>query len=381
MFKKENFKIPFYLIIAVIAAVSVSISIQSLLAAWQAPSAAPPGGNIDAPVNVGTDTQVKAGVLGVTNDFYVGTNTFFVDESGTGYVGIGTTTPNNLIQVSGLINFPNDKFGTFLGYQAGNVNTGGYNTFVGYQSGLSNTTGNYNSAMGNNALYSNTTGNSNSAMGFGAGSYQFNGTALQTASNSIYIGRDSRGFNNSANNSIVIGANAIGIGANSVVLGNDSIVTTTLKGKVGIGTTTPNDTLEVNGTIRGDYVFVDGHNFLVWDPSWTTSSATFVDIPNTSKNVTMPAGTAVLIWEMSARSSLGTGDYLVRICIDLDISCSYSINPFISSGVNETFGGSWSTKVTAGTKTVKLQVRKVAGGNFLVGLDDYVNWTIMVFRK
>lgn len=152
--------------------------------------------------------------------------------------------------------------------------------------------------------------------------------------------------------------------------------------KVGIGTTNPSDTLDVNGTIRGDHVFVDRHNFLYWDPLWTTSSITFVDIPNTSKNVTMPAGTAVLIWEMSARSASGVGDYLVRICIDTD--CSYNINPLISSGVNETFGGSWSTGVTAGTKTIKLQVRKCTGcasGNFLVGSDDYMNWTIMVFRN
>jgi len=80
-------------------------------------------------------------------------------------VGIGTTSPNNTIQVTNLINFDNVRHSTNLGYQAGNSNSGNDNTFMGYQAGYSNTTGYYNTALGPYALYSNTTGYRNIALG------------------------------------------------------------------------------------------------------------------------------------------------------------------------------------------------------------------------
>ena len=92
--------------------------------------------------------------------------------SGSGYtilngnVGIGTTTPDNTIQVAKLINFDNTLVNTWLGYQAGNSNTTGtYNTANGYDSLYSNTTGGSNTANGYESLYSNTTGGNNTAIG------------------------------------------------------------------------------------------------------------------------------------------------------------------------------------------------------------------------
>jgi hypothetical protein len=86
-------------------------------------------------------------------------------------------------------------------------------------------------------------------MGFNAGRSWADGTtALTSASQSVYIGSGAMGYNNSDVNSIVIGYLAKGIGANSVVLGNDSIITTALKGSVGIGTTTPDAILNIFGT-------------------------------------------------------------------------------------------------------------------------------------
>lgn len=97
--KKGNFKFAFVLLSAIIVSLGLSISIQSLLA-WTAPANTPPGGNVDAPVNIGSGAQVKSGVFGVTNDFYVGLDTFYVDHMGTGNVGIGKTNPTYALDIN-----------------------------------------------------------------------------------------------------------------------------------------------------------------------------------------------------------------------------------------------------------------------------------------
>ena len=136
------------------------------------------------------------------------------------------------------------------GYFSLRSNTeGSYNTASGYASLYNNTTGSYNVVSGYYSLYKNTTGSYNVASGNNAGYYQADGTTFLTvADNSIFIGSNTRGAD-SATNQIVIGDTAIGLGSNTVVLGNDSIVTTALKGSVGIGTTTPATTLDVVGSI------------------------------------------------------------------------------------------------------------------------------------
>lgn len=59
--------------------------------------------------------------------------------------------------------------GTFVGRDAGRVNTGAQNSFLGFQAGYSNTVGSQNSFLGYNAGYSNTTGNANLFFGASAG--------------------------------------------------------------------------------------------------------------------------------------------------------------------------------------------------------------------
>ncbi|MCX6013507.1 MAG: hypothetical protein NTV30_08905 [Chloroflexi bacterium] len=177
------------------------------------------------------------------------------------------------------------NYNTAVGYHSLYVNTtGNNNSAIGYRSLLSNTTGYYNSAVGNDSLYYNTTGYSNSAMGINAlyntttgysnsamgyfslnsnttgyqntamgylsGRYITDGaTGNATSNNSVYLGYDTRALANGDTNEIVIGSTAIGLGSNSVVLGNDSILNTLLKGNIGIGTITPNSTLQVYGNL------------------------------------------------------------------------------------------------------------------------------------
>ncbi len=119
--------------------------------------------------------------------------------------------------------------------------TGSNNAALGYRSMMNNTTGNDNfavgecalqsnvngignTALGHNAFGSNVTGNYTVAIGDNAGTYFANGcNTLSAASDSIYIGRNTKGKDNNDSNSIVIGYNACSCGQNTIKLGNNAI--------------------------------------------------------------------------------------------------------------------------------------------------------------
>jgi len=67
--------------------------------AWTGPTVAPTGGNTEAPINIGTVTQIKLG------DFWAGS----LATEGGGYfggnVGIGTVSPTQALEVMGGIKF------------------------------------------------------------------------------------------------------------------------------------------------------------------------------------------------------------------------------------------------------------------------------------
>ncbi len=148
-----------------------------------------------------------------------------------------TGSQNTVIGTDALYSATAGSSNIAIGASALYNSTASNNTAIGNFALNADTTGTSNTAIGRASLLGITTSSGNVAIGECAGRYQAdNTTPLGATDNSVYVGSNACGFNNSDSNSIVIGAYAKGIGANSVVLGNDSIATTMLKGNVGVNT-------------------------------------------------------------------------------------------------------------------------------------------------
>jgi hypothetical protein len=127
--------------------------------------------------------------------------------------------------------------------------TGSANTASGVDALLDNTTGSNNTASGFDALATNTIGNQNTAVGFSAG---FISSAL-TGSNNTAMGAFATFGTGSLTNATAIGADAEVDASNSLVLGSINKVNgATADTFVGIGITSPQNKLHV-GTINNSF--------------------------------------------------------------------------------------------------------------------------------
>jgi hypothetical protein len=186
-----------------------------------------------------------------------GYKTLYTNTTGTGNTAVGSNSlslnttggSNTGFGVTSLFSNTTGNDNTAIGYSAlFTCSTGGDNTAIGYTPLYSLTTGTYNIGIGQ-TLTALTTGTYNLGMGYRAGNVQADGTtALTTPNHSIYIGDNTRGFNNSDNNSIVIGASAIGEGANKTVIGNSNTTGTHLYGNL------------TTGIVTGTQIFVSALN-------------------------------------------------------------------------------------------------------------------------
>jgi hypothetical protein len=137
--------------------------------------------------------------------------------------GSGTLSFGTVASLSGTTDSAS-PFETSLGYQAGNVTTGVNNTFVGYQAGLLNSTGTNNTALGFKALDANTTGANNVAVGVDALG------ANTTANNNTAVGyqtldANTTGYENTALGMSALGANTTGY--RNVAVGHTSLFSNT----------------------------------------------------------------------------------------------------------------------------------------------------------
>jgi hypothetical protein len=181
------------------------------------------------------------------------TSTIFI--SSTGKVGIGTTTPNNLLQVYDLIDIDNVGFTTKIGYQAGKYFTKDpeqAGTFIGYQagSGLSYTGSGSakNTGVGYRALYKNDSNTYTVAIGaysmenaisgdentaVGSYSLRANSGSYNVAYGIYSMEKNVGGGTNSAFGAISLNKNVSG--NYNVALGSQSLLNVLGSNNVGIG--------------------------------------------------------------------------------------------------------------------------------------------------
>jgi hypothetical protein len=251
-----------------------------------------------------TPTFAGLNVTGHVNQTGLGNSTYFGDQAGAsddltannntgvGYQALKSTTTGSYNVASGNNSLRYNSTGSFnvangVGSLYSNT-TGSYNVASGNNSLRSNSSGTNNVANGVSSLYSNTIGGNNVASGvnsllsnisgannvangYQSGRFIADGSANATSSNSVYLGADTKALASGDTNEIVIGYDAAGIGSNTVTLGNSSIVTTALRGNVGIGTTSPAYKLDIfgkvgfhtDGTMRWGNAFDSGK--LTWD--------------------------------------------------------------------------------------------------------------------
>ncbi|MES2223825.1 MAG: hypothetical protein V4469_02740 [Patescibacteria group bacterium] len=77
---KKTLKSNFEKIILPILLVAIFVLGANLLYAWTAPAGTPPAVDAPTPINVGPNTQIKAGGLGVDGNFLVSGNAVFTGK-------------------------------------------------------------------------------------------------------------------------------------------------------------------------------------------------------------------------------------------------------------------------------------------------------------
>ncbi len=312
--------------------------------------------------NVGTNTV--SNFLGTTDDVPL---TFRVNGQKAGIIENSSNGTNNTFfgYQSGLVNASPTGVNSAFGYWAMKANTtghsnaafgtfalsnnvgGAFNTAIGRQALSANST-NYNTAVGGYALIGNTTGIGNTALGFESGYTAVSANMNTTGSYNVFIGYDSGPSSTvQVSNAIAIGKNALVGSSNAMVLGGTGADAV----KVGIGTVTPTEVLDVLGNVKfsgalmpnntagtaGQYLVSAGTNSA---PVWTSINS----------------GTSA-VW--SALGNSGTSTLTNFIGTTDNVPLNFRVNNLKSGTIDNTLqnvflGASSGSAITTGSMNVGL---------------------------
>jgi len=185
----------------------------------------------------------------------------WIGSSNTG-LGISTLKPsstgsyNTAIGGQTLLYGTSGAFNTGIGFSALTYDTSGsYNTASGAGALFSNSNGSSGTAAGYQSLFSNTTGNGNTAFGFQAGYDNI------TGSSNVFVGYQA-GVHETGSNRLYI-SNSDADSNNALVYGEFDNKILSVGGKLGIGTTTPQNLLHVknaNTNNNASQLIIEGNS-------------------------------------------------------------------------------------------------------------------------
>ena len=214
------------------------------------------------------------------------------------YAGYSNITGHNNTIVGCFAGFKTtSSWNTFLGQQTGyNNTTGEENVFIGNEAGLNNTTGQDNTFLGTEAGYSNTTGYENTFLGYHAG--YTNTTGIRN----VFIGHRT-GYNETGSNKLYI-ANS----DTTVPLIYGDFTT----GRVGLGTNSPTENLDVGGTARlrgiaagsGTTVVADGNGKL-WKSSSSQKYKTNIEPLDADTDAVLNLRPVKFQWKTTGQEDIG----------------------------------------------------------------------------
>jgi hypothetical protein len=171
-------------------------------------------------------------------------NTTGFMSTAVGYQALAANTTafsNTAVGTFALLSTTTGRSNTAVGLSSNKLNVDGqFNTSVGDSSMRMNTSGSFNTVMGQTALYKNTTGANNTVLGYGAG---YNN---QTGSGNVFLGNQA-GSPETGSNKLYIDNSSTSA---PLIWGDFSSNYVNINGNLGIGTTSPQESLDINGQMK-----------------------------------------------------------------------------------------------------------------------------------